>query len=102
MRRGGDRWQDMLPHAAKAARLLRAIGNEQRLVVLCHLTAGELSVSELNRRIPLSQSALSQHLAVLRAAGVVSTRRASQMVYYKLRAGPAARVVAALHRSFCR
>lgn len=92
---------DLLPHATSAAALLRALANEQRLLVLCNLAGGELSVGELNRRVPLSQSALSQHLAVLRDTGVVGTRREAQTVYYSLLPGPAAQVVATLHKAYC-
>jgi DNA-binding transcriptional ArsR family regulator len=92
---------DLRPHAAHAAALLRALANEQRLMILCNIASGELSVGELNSRLALSQSALSQHLAVLRATGVVSTRRAAQAVYYSLRPGPAAQVMATLHRIYC-
>lgn len=93
--------REMLPHARQAAELLRALANEQRLMILCNLSAEELSVGQLQARLPLSQSALSQHLAVLRETALVSTRRASQTVYYSMRKGPAARVVATLRRIYC-
>jgi len=51
--------REMQPHALKAAALLKALANEQRLMILCHLLRGPLSVSQLNERVPLSQSALS-------------------------------------------
>ena len=92
---------EMLPHAEAAAGLLRALANEQRLMVLCNLADGETSVGALNDRVPLSQSALSQHLAVLRDNGIVSTRREAQVVYYSLAPGPAAQVIATLHDIFC-
>ncbi|MCB1625096.1 MAG: helix-turn-helix transcriptional regulator [Pseudomonadales bacterium] len=91
----------MLPHAEAAAALLRALANEQRLMVLCHLADGETSVGALNNKVPLSQSALSQHLAVLRESGIVSTRREAQVVYYSLAPGPAAQVIATLHGIYC-
>jgi len=93
--------REMIPHAAKAASLLRALANEQRLMILCNLAGGELSVGQLNERLALGQSALSQHLAVLRKTGVVTTRRASQTVYYSLKPGPAARIVDTLHGIYC-
>ena len=61
--------REMQPHALQAAELLKALANEQRLMILCHLLKGSLSVGQLNERVPLSQSALSQHLAVLREPG---------------------------------
>lgn len=92
---------EMVKHADDAAVLLKALANEQRLLVLCSLVDGPKSVGELNRSVDLSQSALSQHLAVLREAGVVSTRRDAQTIYYSLADGPAAGVMAALHAWFC-
>lgn len=96
-----DTLQQLLPHASQAATLLRALANEQRLMILCNLSEGELSVGQLNERVPLGQSALSQHLAVLRKTGVTNTRRASQTVYYSLRPGPAARIIDTLHEIYC-
>lgn len=93
--------RDMRPHAARAAALLKAMANEQRLMILCTLIEGPLSVSELNERVALSQSALSQHLAVLREANIVSTTREAQSVRYELPAGIATDVIALLHREFC-
>jgi DNA-binding transcriptional ArsR family regulator len=92
---------DLLPHADAAADLLRALANSQRLLILCNLAAGELSVSELNQRLPISQSALSQHLAVLRENGIVATRKVAQTVYYSLADGPAAEVIGTLHGIYC-
>ena len=93
--------QEMQPHCVQAAGVLRALANEQRLMILCHLVPGPLSVGQLNERVPLSQSALSQHLAVLRKAGVVRTDRQSQTVYYSLTAGLVTRVLGVLHEEFC-
>jgi len=92
---------DMQDHAKDAAALLRTLANPHRLLLLCVLGEGELSVGNLNERIPLSQSALSQHLAVLRGEGLVETRRDAQTIYYSLKAGPALDVIRVLHRHFC-
>jgi ArsR family transcriptional regulator, virulence genes transcriptional regulator len=89
------------PHARSAAGLLKALANEQRLMILCNLTEGELSVGELNERLPLSQSALSQHLAVLREEGIVATRREAQVIRYSLQPGAAAQVIGLLHDIYC-
>ena len=91
----------MQEHAADAAGLMKALGNESRLMVLCLLAEGERSVSELNEIIPLSQSALSQQLARLRQQGLVNTRRESQTIYYSLAEGPADKVIHLLHDIFC-
>jgi DNA-binding transcriptional ArsR family regulator len=92
---------DVQPHLGKAVALLKALSNEPRLLVVCCLVEGDRSVGELNARVPISQSALSQHLAVLRAAGIVVTRRQAQSVYYGLAEGPALKLLEALHDAYC-
>lgn len=88
-------------HAEEAARLLRSLGNANRLMILCSLCGGEKSVGELNGIVPLSQSALSQHLAVLREDALVSTRRDGQTVYYSVPDSPALKILEVLHGTFC-
>lgn len=78
------------------ARLLRALGNEKRLEIVCHLMDGELKVHELEELIGLSQSALSQHLAVLRSEKVVKTRREAQNIFYSLNSEQARKIVEVL------
>lgn len=92
---------DMQLHAADAAGLMKALGNESRLMILCVLAEGERSVGDLNTVVPLSQSALSQQLARLRQQGLVKTRRESQTIYYSLAEGPADRVIKLLHDIYC-
>ncbi|WP_156467214.1 MULTISPECIES: helix-turn-helix transcriptional regulator [unclassified Phenylobacterium] len=87
--------------AGEAARLLRALANERRLMILCQLTDGERSVGQLLPQVGLSQSALSQHLAVLREEGIVATRREAQTVWYRIADPAALRVVATLAEIFC-
>jgi ArsR family transcriptional regulator, virulence genes transcriptional regulator len=94
--------RDLEPHAVKAAELLKALANEQRLMILCHLVQEPLSVGRLNQRLPLSQSALSQHLAVLRESGIVQTAREAQTVRYSLPPGVVTRLLGVLHQEFCR
>lgn len=91
----------MRAHAGEASALLKALANEQRLLILCHLAEGELAVGELQERLELSQSALSQHLAKLREASLVRTRRDAQTVYYGLADGPAQALMATLHGIYC-
>lgn len=93
--------EEMRAHAGDAARLLKTLANSSRLMVLCSLATGELTVGQINERVPLSQSALSQHLAVLRREGLVHTRRSAQAIYYRLADGPAGRVIETLHDIFC-
>lgn len=91
----------MKNNASQAAKLMKALGNESRLLILCYLDGKELSVSELNTCLDLSQSALSQHLAVLRKDGLVRTRRESQTIYYSLEGDTAKRIIHTLHEMFC-
>ena len=88
-------------HARSATALLKAIANPHRLQILCALAEGELSVGALNERIALSQSALSQHLALLRDDGLVATRREAQTIHYSLRSGPALDIIRVLHGHYC-
>jgi DNA-binding transcriptional ArsR family regulator len=92
---------ELQEHAQAAAALLRALGNEHRLMILCVLGAQEMSVGELNQQVPLSQSALSQHLASLREAGLVKTRKEAQTVYYQLAGDEASRIIAVLQSIYC-
>ena len=87
--------------AAHAATLLKVMANPNRLVILCQLAEGEKSVGELENVVGLSQSALSQHLGVLRDQGVVTTRREAQSIYYSLASKEAQVVMVALHDVFC-
>lgn len=87
--------------AGRAEALLKAIANRYRLMVLCELHQGELSVSALQQRIGLSQSALSQHLAKLRAEEIVTTRRDAQTIYYALASPEISRIIATLHDIYC-
>lgn len=91
----------MREHASDAARLLKALANDHRLLILCMLVDGEHSVGEMNERLPLSQSALSQHLAKLREEDLVRTRREAQTVYYSLADGPVQKLIATLHGIYC-
>ena len=92
----------MIERAAEATALLKAIANEQRLLILCHLAAeGELAVNHLVKRLELSQSALSQHLARLRAEGLVDYRRDSQTLFYRISDPRAQQVLALLQDIYC-
>ncbi|QJQ96230.1 MULTISPECIES: metalloregulator ArsR/SmtB family transcription factor [Halomonadaceae] len=84
----------------EATALLKAMANENRLRILCLLDESELSVTELNTKLSLSQSALSQHLAILRREGMVATRRASQTIYYSLQGEQARQLIATLMKLY--
>lgn len=91
----------MHAHAGEATRLLKALANEKRLQVLCLLAGGERSVGEMQGLLDLGQSALSQHLAVLRDEDLVRTRREAQTIFYALAPGPAEAVIRTLHGIYC-
>ena len=96
-----DPMNRMRRHASDASSLLKAMGNEKRLLILCQLVGRELSVSELLANIKLSQSALSQHLAVLREAEMVETRRSGQTIFYSLPMGPVRQLMQTLYDIYC-
>jgi len=89
---------DMATHAVE---LLKAMANEWRLMILCQLSEGEKTVSELQSLLGLSQSALSQHLAVLRREKIVRSRKEAQSVTYSLSGNDATQVMNSLHEVFC-
>jgi len=91
----------LIDGAKKTAALLKVMSNENRLLILCTLMNQEMSVTELNEHINLSQSALSQHLAVLRREKVVETRRESQTIYYLVKSPEIIRLLDVLHELFC-
>lgn len=88
-------------NAGHVAGVLKQLANQNRLMILCVLTEGEISVTELNKRVPLSQSALSQHLAKLRAANIVTTRRESQTIYYQVADEKIKALMATLYQQYC-
>lgn len=91
----------MVAQSEAAAELLKAIANAQRLRILCMLIEGEMNVSQLNQRLSLSQSALSQHLAVLREKNLVSFQKNAQTVIYRVVEGPATAIIQTLHDTYC-
>lgn len=88
-------------HAEDAALFLKLMANPHRLMILCHLLDNELSVGQLNDHLPLSQSALSQHLAMLRNNGMVTTRREQQTIFYSLASKEVEGVMEVLYENFC-
>jgi len=93
-RRGGN--------VMKAARTMAQLSHPQRLRVLCLLAeAGELSVGELLREVPLSASALSQHLALMREAGLVRSWREAKTVVYAIGREDIREILEVLHRLYC-
>ncbi len=94
--------KELTAKAAEATRLLAALANESRLAILCELVEGERSVGKLVEVVGLTQSALSQHLAKLRATGIVATRRDAQTIYYRLASDAAGSIMKTLADIYCR
>jgi len=91
-----DQVKALQQSASAAARLMKMLASEQRLVLLCRLSEGEVSAGELADYAGLAQSAASQHLAKLRDVGLVATRRDAQTIYYRLVDEAALRVIGLL------
>lgn len=93
--------QLLLDNAQNVAGILKQLSNPHRLMILCTLSGNELTVSDLNQHIDLSQSALSQHLAKLRESNIVSTRRESQTIFYRIADSKIEELLQVLHQKFC-
>ncbi|MCL4766587.1 MAG: ArsR family transcriptional regulator [Hyphomicrobiaceae bacterium] len=88
--------------AAEVAQVLRALSNERRLMILCKLVEwGEANVSTLGEAVGLSQSALSQHLAMMREQGLVAFRRQGQTLWYRITDARVERLLSTLHDLYC-
>jgi DNA-binding transcriptional ArsR family regulator len=87
--------------ALRATSLLKAMANPVRLLVLCQLAEGEKSVGELEGVVDVSQSALSQHLGLLRQRKLVKSRRAGQTIFYSIDGTEAPALLAALYQVYC-
>lgn len=92
---------ELKDNASKASELLKVMANQSRLMILCNLLDGEKSVQELQGHVGLSQSALSQQLAILRGQKLVSTRRSAQSVYYSLASDEAETLIGTLYQLYC-
>ena len=95
------RMRELQRDARRVASLLKAMSNPARLIILCQIAEGERSVGELERAVGLSQSSISQHLAVLRAQTVVSGRRVGQTGLYSLASEEVTALMSTLHGVFC-
>jgi ArsR family transcriptional regulator len=92
---------EMLEQAQAAANFLKALAHEGRLMILCHLSHGEKSVSELEDLLQSRQAAVSQQLARLRLEGLVSCRRDGKTIYYSVQDPKAARLIGVVYDMFC-
>ncbi len=87
--------------ATQASQLLKAMSNETRLMILCRLCAGETAAGELQADFDMTQSAISQHLGILREHQLVSSRRESQVIFYRISDPAAAKVIETLISIYC-
>ncbi|WP_095108390.1 metalloregulator ArsR/SmtB family transcription factor [Pseudomonas sp. Irchel 3E20] len=93
--------QQLRSNAEAAGQLLKALGNPERLLLLCQLSEGERSVSELERLLDIQQPTLSQQLGVLRREGLVATRREGKHIFYRIDSPAALAVINTLYQLFC-
>lgn len=91
----------LLENAQQVATILKQLANPYRLMILCSIATGELTVGDLNEQVDLSQSALSQHLAKLRESEIVTTRRESQTIYYRIANHKIRYLLEVLQQQFC-
>ncbi|MCZ2496459.1 metalloregulator ArsR/SmtB family transcription factor [Xylophilus sp. Kf1] len=87
--------------ASQAVAALKVLANEDRLLLLCQLSQGEMCVSELEEALDIHQPTLSQQLGVLRTEGVVNTRREGKKIYYSVADPTLLEILAVLHRLYC-
>lgn len=97
-----EEFDELVVQARKASDLLKALSHETRLLILCILSEGEKSVSELEDILSMPQAAVSQQLARLRMDGLVQTRRDGRMIHYSIVNNEVASVVGTLYELFCR
>ena len=97
-----DEMKDLFDQARRASDMLKALSHETRLLILCLLSEGEKSVSELEETLSMSQAAVSQQLARLRFDRLVKTRREGRSIYYSIADEEVSALIAALYDIFCR
>lgn len=93
--------EEMAIRAAEAAAFLKALSHEGRLMILCHLSSGEKSVTELEERLGARQAAVSQQLARLRSEGLVNTRRDGKAIFYSIKDPKAGAIMELVYDMFC-
>ena len=93
--------RDLQQQSEQAAKLLKALANPDRLLLLCHLVEREKSVAELGEVTGIAQPSLSQQLSVLRAENLVATRRAGKSIFYRIEAPAVHAVLQTLYKIFC-
>lgn len=92
---------DMKKAAGQASALMKTLGHQGRLMILCQLATGEKSVGELCRLLDIPQSPLSQHLSRMRSEGLVTPRRDAQTIYYSLDSDEAGKIIECVYQLYC-
>ncbi len=87
--------------ASKACSLLKVLANEDRLLILCHLTQGERNVSQIEELVSIFQPTLSQQLTILRQEGLVNTRREGKYIYYSLASFEIIQIMQTMSKLYC-
>lgn len=93
--------RQMMDNACDASNFLKALSHEGRLMILCHLSTGEKSVTELERLLSARQAAVSQQLSRLRLEGLVAPRREGKTIYYRLTDPRAIQILDLVYDMFC-
>lgn len=96
-----EEFDEMIENARRATAFLKALAHEGRLMILCYLTTGERSVTELEELLASRQAAVSQQLARLRLEGLVDYRRDGKQIYYRIKDDKARRMLETLYELFC-
>lgn len=94
--------ENMEKNSKKAEAMLKVLANSKRLMILCHLVKNERTVSDLSSLIGLSQSALSQHLAKMRALNLVETKKIGQEVFYRIENIEVEAILMTLYLIYCK
>jgi ArsR family transcriptional regulator len=94
-------FEKLRENAATAGQLLKALGNPDRLLLLCQLVQGEMNVGDLERRLGIVQPTLSQQLGVLRREGLVDTRRDGRQIFYRISSPQALAIIETLYQLYC-
>lgn len=94
--------ENMEKNSKKAEAMLKVLANANRLMILCHLIKSEKTVNELTSLVGLSQSALSQHLAKMRALNLVETRKVGQEVFYRIESMEVEAILSTLYLIYCK
>ena len=94
--------ENMKASVARASNLMKALSSETRLLLLCRMSEGEASVTELAEMLAMRPSSVSQQLSLLRKDGLAKTRREGQTIFYSLHGEEAQQVISVLYALYCK